>query len=532
MAISYITASTGATDAGGAFTITGAAPSAAGNIIILQIVQDGTTDGAVTFTSATNIENLAGTDNTWTAIGEYSVGGSDEARQYLWIGRSLSTTAPTFTGGNSTSEDVFARMYEFSGVSKGGTLALVIENGTAGGVASAAATSNSVADVGVTTLGLGRLALNFIATNDDPQATELTAMTGETGGDWTYPVAAYGDSAGTDGTIALVTAVMASAGTINGGTDAITSCPWGVVGFALIPEFSPTVTLGTNVVDAATITDTTPAFQFTGTDANASEVEYEVQVDTVNTFNGQSAPYDPDGVWTDDAQAFDGSTSTYAQTTTQNGSTSQYYIKGEGTNAPTSGDSITQVRARMFSYELNEAQEARAYYYTDGLVEELGFTNDTGGTDWSAYTTLAVPTGGWNWEKVSHLEVKGYLYSSTYIVRFYRFEVEVTHDSGVDTYYFDNSDTAIPLIDTLSSTDDDANWSGTGSPNPFPSGNEITYTIPAGSALPAGDTYYWRVRATDPGGSNTWGAWSSPTRSFTISAGAATNVVQMIISNA
>ncbi len=256
MAISYITASTGATDAGGAFTATGSAPGAAGRIIILQIVQDGTTDGAVTFTSATNIENLAGTDNAWTAIGEFSVGASDEARQYLWIGRSLSTSAPTFTGGNSTSEDVYFRMYEFSGVSVGTTLATVIENVTAGTATGAFATSTTVADVGVTTLGPNRLALNFIATNDDPQAAELTAMTGETGGDWTYPVAAYGDSGGTDGTIALVTAPIAAAGTINGGTDTITSCPWGVVGFALIPAISAaitgTITAGVNEGDIVT----------------------------------------------------------------------------------------------------------------------------------------------------------------------------------------------------------------------------------------------------------------------------------------
>ncbi len=238
----YVTASTGASDTTGAWTATGAAPGAAGRIMILHVVQDGTTDGSVTFTSATNIENLAGTDNAWTAIGEYSMGGADEARHYLWIGRSLSTSTPTFTGGNSSGEDLFFRMYEFSGVSTGTTLATVIENVTAGTATSAGATSTTVADVGVTTLGPDRLALNFIGVNDDAQAAELTAMTGESGGDWTYPVAAYGDSAGTDATLALVTATIASAGTINGGTDTITSGAWGVVGFALKPTGIPLLT--------------------------------------------------------------------------------------------------------------------------------------------------------------------------------------------------------------------------------------------------------------------------------------------------
>lgn len=232
----YVTASTGASDVAGAWTATGAAPGAAGRIIILHVFQDGTTDGSVTFTSATNIENLAGTDNAWTSIGEFQAGNAESGRHYLWIGRSLSTSAPTFTGGNSSGEDLFFRMYEFSGVNTGTTLSAVIENSTAGTATGAFATSASVADVAVTTLGPERLALNFIAVDDDAQAAQLTAMTGETGGDWTYPVAAYGESAGTDATLALVTAQVASAGTIDGGTDAITSGGWSVVGFALIPE--------------------------------------------------------------------------------------------------------------------------------------------------------------------------------------------------------------------------------------------------------------------------------------------------------
>lgn len=271
----FVTASTGATDAGGAFTATGAAPGAAGRIIILHVFQDGTTDGAVTFTSATNIENLAGTDNQWTSIGEFQVGNAESGRHYLWIGRSLSTSAPTFTGGNSTSEDLYFRMYEFSGVSLGTTLATVIENVTAGTATGAFATSTSVADVGVTTLGTNRLALNFIAVDDDVQAAELTAMTGETGGDWAYPVAAYGDASGTDGTVALVTATIAAAGTINGGTDTITSGGWGVVGFALIP-------------DEPTFTQAEAAFYEDGTEAGSTVIDSGADSITRDISGGNS----------------------------------------------------------------------------------------------------------------------------------------------------------------------------------------------------------------------------------------------------
>jgi len=232
---SYVNAGAGATDAGGAWTYTGAAPAAAGNLLIFQAIQDGATSGAVALTGATNVEDLAGTDNAWTSIGEYTVGTTFSARHHLWVGRSLSTTAATASGTNSTSEDLYMRMYEFSGVNTGTTLSAVLENGSAGTVLSQGATSAAVFPRDVVTLAADRLACCFIAVNDDIQAAELTAMTGETGGDWAYPVAAYGDASGTDGTLALVTATMASAGTISGGSDAITSAAWGVACFALIP---------------------------------------------------------------------------------------------------------------------------------------------------------------------------------------------------------------------------------------------------------------------------------------------------------
>ncbi|HBB36507.1 MAG TPA: hypothetical protein DEB07_03495 [Candidatus Moranbacteria bacterium] len=306
-AIAYVNASTPETDAGGAFTVTGMAPAAAGNIIILQVIQDGTTDGAVTFASATNIENLAGTDNQWTAITEQTAGASDEARQYLWIGRSLSTSAPTFTGGNSTSQDVFFRMYQFSGVSTGTTLASVLENGTAGTVVNGSATSSSVLDTGVTTAGNGRLALNFIGFNDEVPAAQLTAMAGETGGDWTYPVAAYGSASGTDGGVALVTAVMASAGTINGGSDAITSYAWGVIGFALIPYVPPPVvvsgTSGMRTGDTVKVSINGGAPHANTGTIDAGTGSWTISVPVTDIASGNSVI-----VWTDTATAGNQST--------------------------------------------------------------------------------------------------------------------------------------------------------------------------------------------------------------------------------
>jgi len=241
VAIEFVTANTGLIDLGGVFIVTGSVSGAVGRLMILHLVQDGTTDGALTQTSATNVENLAGTDNAWTFIGEFSGGASDEFRHYLWIARSLSVlSAPTFTGGNSTSEDVFSRMYEFSGCSLGTTLETVIENSTAGTATGAGGTGTTVSDVAVVTRGPGRLALNFIGFNDDLTGYD-GSFTSETGGDWAS-VASAGTSSGTDAASNLNTAAIASPGTIDGGTMTITSMAWGVIGFALIPAISAAVT--------------------------------------------------------------------------------------------------------------------------------------------------------------------------------------------------------------------------------------------------------------------------------------------------
>ena len=228
---SYVNAGTGATDAGGAWSYTCQASEAAGRVFIVQILQDGGTSGALTSIVGTNIEALNGTDNTWTAIAvNRPVGNVSQAYQHLYIGRALSTSAPTISGANSTSEDVYIRSYQFSGVSTGTTLAAVAENGLS--IIDEGYNTTALAyDIMVVTNGTDRLALNFVAVNDD---NAIAQFSGQTGGTW-VEVAEYADSGGTDGAIQMQYATMAAAGTIDGGTASITdSDSWGVVGFALI----------------------------------------------------------------------------------------------------------------------------------------------------------------------------------------------------------------------------------------------------------------------------------------------------------
>lgn len=216
----------------GSANVTSSSPGAIGKLFMLQVLQDGTTGTPSVATGAAGrYEDLAGTDDALTSLGAFDVGSAVAARQHVWLGRSLSSTSVINVSVTTPGDDLYCRIFFFLNTSTGTTLSTVIENGSAGSSANGAGTSTTVADTGVTTLDVDRLAVNLIGINDD--LTGIASFTGETGGNWTQDIS-FESSTGTDGTIALQTATMASAGTINGGTATITSDAWGVIGFALI----------------------------------------------------------------------------------------------------------------------------------------------------------------------------------------------------------------------------------------------------------------------------------------------------------
>ena len=99
-------------------------------------------------------------------------------------------------------------------------------------------------------------------------------------------------------------------------------------------------------------------------------------------FDGSdAAATDPSAVWTDETNADDGSTVTYASVASS-GSVSVNFILIEGTDSPASGDGIIRVRARVY-----------------------GGSNLDGG-NYGSYYTLTTPTGGWTWAVLQALEVK------------------------------------------------------------------------------------------------------------------------------
>lgn len=226
----FVQAGAGVTATAGTTTvsITGCT---AGNIVICHLLNDGTTYDRSNGTE-TNWQNLAGAPSSHSVIIESTeVGAPATATHSAYIGRATANGTVSLdlvTG--ASGEDVFARMYEFSGVIGGTTLATTIENG--GGIqADVADTDTSCTDSTVITNGLQRLALNFVSINAS-QAT--VAFTGQSGGTWIEAVSEF-IGGGTVGTIQLQIASMPTAATIDGGSFAIASAAYGTIGTALIP---------------------------------------------------------------------------------------------------------------------------------------------------------------------------------------------------------------------------------------------------------------------------------------------------------
>lgn len=137
---------------------------------------------------------------------------------------------------------------------------------------------------------------------------------------------------------------------------------------------------------------------------------------------------DPNGVWSNDANLFDSSTTTYASTN-QNGSTSSNYLFAGGTSASGSG-TITQVRARIRG--LSYPSTLYAAIYTDGLGELLGTPTRYGASaGYGDYVTLSTPTGGWSWAVVAALEVKVYKATGSDTSLAHYIELEITYTTEV-----------------------------------------------------------------------------------------------------
>jgi hypothetical protein len=299
------------------------------------------------------------------------------------------------------------------------------------------------------------------------------------------------------------------------------------------PNVSPTVALNTPA-DTATGISTTPTLEFTGTDPGDDDVRYNVQVDTVNTFDSQVDTTVIDSAsGTGSLNPTISSTVTiyYAQAFTHNGDPiSQVKFPARKTGSPTgimtaeffdidSGTYGTNAKPADNPTPLaSSTNSIDITTITAGVFDdpqEIVFTFDNDVVSSGEYFVAL---------KVAHSSSD----NSNKILG-----TTATHDGnravsvdGGSNWSISSGDlsfevltgSSLPLLNKVSGTDAGfANTVTGGDTDPFNSGEKADYDVQAGDELDASTEYFWRVRAIDPSGSNTYGDWSA-TRSFTTEA--------------
>lgn len=281
----------------------------------------------------------------------------------------------------------------------------------------------------------------------------------------------------------------------------------------------PTTALNTPG-DASSDSDTTPTLNFTGTDADASmALEYQVQVDTVNTFD--SVVGAETSQMSNENASFDQNLPIYGAI-----GTSEAIGFILGTPSSTFVISSIHVSAAKFQFP------------TDNVYAEITTTSIDGATLATSDNIAAASFAGTVTLVFSGANKITLNSGTQYFIRFLRTgawdnvnrSIIKCSTTGASNYIKNSGTWAaaaeglpnvlgtyalsyVPLISASSSVPDAGFTAG----HPFASATPIDYTVQ--SALTAPDTYYWRVRAARTG-STDYGDWSD-IRSFDVTTGGA-----------
>jgi hypothetical protein len=176
----------------------------------------------------TNADTTTLTVNTagWSTASGNMYGGTNTSRLGLaWkLGNGSETSVSITATGGATQDRIQARVYRFTAAN--GFASPPVANITAGVTGNSANGSMPT----VTPSGTNRLAVALIAHAD---SSTIAAATGETGGDWTEPIA---EDAGTNGTIGIQVSNQSGGGSISGGTATFgVFGVWITLGCALVP---------------------------------------------------------------------------------------------------------------------------------------------------------------------------------------------------------------------------------------------------------------------------------------------------------
>lgn len=333
-----------------------------------------------------------------------------------------------------------------------------------------------------------------------------------------------------------------------------------------VTNTSPTVALNTPN-DSATGVSTTPDLVFTGTDTQADEIEYNVQISTNNTFTPIFVSKSNSGVlaavttfnWNhtvaagfnrsllvtvqirDDATTVSGitwngvaltkATSIQETTWTPHPRSEAWYLV-----APAVG---TYSIAVTLSAAADQAMAIASDWTNTSQTNPINTFNTLQGTATASvakslsvvttvantvlmhsiytnatYTTITDGAGQTNlYILAANAGTDGALGSYKTVSAAGLASMQYTETEGADYAFVV---VAIAPYNKYSVTPDATFTDVTNGADthPFASADQLKYTIQAGDILANLIVYYWRVAAKDPSGTNTYGAWAT-TRSFT-----------------
>ena len=349
-----------------------------------------------------------------------------------------------------------------------------------------------------------------------------------------YPLVTYNDPDGNPWTLSTLTSMQIGyEETAFATSHSRVSTVWASVDYTPVTNTAPNAPTLSSPSNGGTVSTTTPTLDFTTTDPNSDNVSYEVQVDSSSSFNSNTGVVAsvPTSDWSSNVTSLSSATNTIvSQSFTGNGSSissSQFYLSISG--SPT-GNAVSKIYNMSGTYG-STGQPTGTALATSGTLDVTTLTgsmalitfNFTGANqitlaNGSHYCVTVEYSGG----DASDVVLVGYDLTDVYSGNYAIFSVSsVWTDRSYDAIFAVNG--VSPLIDALSASGghdaadftDVTNGSDT---DPFASGDSISYIVPGGEALTNGSQYYWRARAIDPSGSDTWSSWST-TDSFTVSTG-------------
>jgi hypothetical protein len=285
----------------------------------------------------------------------------------------------------------------------------------------------------------------------------------------------------------------------------------------------PSVTLN-SPANNATGVSLTPTLQFTGTDPEGDELEYEVQIDTIDTFDvSWQDSYSEDNQDIDFPLGYL-NYSGVGQTFIGDGrpiKAVRFYMQKNGSPTGTLTAKIYNITGTYGTNARPTGTPLAVSYSIDASTLSDSFQLVT-----FIFPTPYTTTNGAYYAVTCETDIS----SSTNNVLVAYDATSPTHSGNLcyrsgNTWYSDNTadlcfyvSGRYPLLSVTSDTEYPTNFSGTGDPHPWPSGNQISYAVQSSVGLQPGTDYYWRVRAKDPNGSNTWGPYSEVFK-FTTEAG-------------